>query len=268
MIRPMAFCVCTMLAGWSTAMADSSASTDPEGSVPSLSVCRTIKVSTNRLQCYDKLSSASISREKLTSLSQIVADEKVIVKWNGSSQMQTRPFRVEGPWELQWTAQKGYFSAILHRISGRGPEMAILANGMEGGSSSSYQPTGGEFYIEFGAMQSWNARAVSVPSTDNMKAQPIDEEPLLEVSGDQSGLPACDGQGASGQIKKLIEESSYGQTMHISVIHVGAISRKSIKDSMTICTAQMVTNGGETSYDFQFYRKDDNIYIYGKPHPG
>ena len=179
--------------------------------------------------------------------------------------MNTRPFHIDGPWELQWNTAKGYFSAKLHRTSGSGPKIELLANGMEPGSSSSYQPTGGDFYIEFGGMQPWSARVVSVPSTQASEHPTDAEEPLLSVVGDQSGLPACDGAGGAETIKHLVENSPLAQTMHISVIHVEKIVSRSIKDGMTICRASVLTNGGEAAYDFQYYRKQGDIYIYGKP---
>jgi len=93
----------------------------------------------------------------------------------------------------------------------------------------------------------------------------VDTEPLLEVTGDQSGLPACDKGDAAGSVKSLVENSPMGQTMHIAVLRVGKITSRQIKEGMSICTTSMMTNGGEMSFQFQYYRKDGDVYVYGKP---
>ncbi len=197
-------------------------------------------------------------------MSQSTSDERTVAKWSGFGGMRTRPFHVDGPWELQWNSAKGYFAVTLHRLSGDGPKDDLLANGMEGGSSSSYQPNDGDFYLEIEALQPWSARVVSVPGS-SVPPSSKNENPLLPVEGDQSGLPPCDGPGADAEIKSLIENSPLARTMHISVLHVSSISSRQIKGGMTICRASVMTNGGEATYDFQYYRKDGDIYVIGQP---
>ncbi len=232
-------------------------------SPPTIAVCHPIKEGAARLKCYDSISIANLPQDGVSSSIPVAANDKVIARWSGSGDMTTRPFHVDGPWELQWDTAKGYFSATLHRKTGQ--EIATLANGMEAGSSSSYQPSGGDFYIEFGGMQTWNAKVVAVPTGPTTETSPDDQEPLLDVSGDQTGLPACNGDDAAISIKRIVEHSPMGQTMHLSVIHVGKIAIRQIRDGMSICTAPLKTNGGEMSYEFQYYREDGDIYIYGKP---
>jgi hypothetical protein len=66
-----------------------------------------------------------------------------IAHWSGIGMMTTRPFRVEGPWELQWTVgETGFFSVDLHKVGGREKSIALQS---EAGSSSSYVPEGGDF---------------------------------------------------------------------------------------------------------------------------
>lgn len=145
----------------------------------SVAFCHVIKADNDRLKCYDSLQSTVItetanSKEiKTDSL-----DEKIIVKFAGSSQNRTRPFHIDRPWELQWNTQKEYFSTILHRMGGDEAETEVLANGMEAGSSSSFQPKGGDFYIDFGAMQPWSARVVALPK-NIVPEKPIKEESSL-----------------------------------------------------------------------------------------
>jgi hypothetical protein len=262
MVQSVAAASFLLLAGMLTA-SEAAPAQNGGAVIPSMSTCRTIKDSANRLKCYDNIPLTIPGRE---GASLPASEDKVVMKWNSSTQMQTRPFHVDGPWELQWTTAQGYFSATLHRMSGPGPKAALLANGMEAGGSSSYQPTGGDFYVEFGAMQPWTARVVTVAGPDAANAPRADQEPLLNVSGDQSNLPPCNEADAPDRFKKLVENSPLGQTIHIAVLHVGTITSRPIRDGMAICAVEMMTNGGEMSYDFQFYRKDGDVYIYGKPH--
>jgi hypothetical protein len=266
MFRSALLGACAILAGQSGVSVAAPTQASPgNNATPNISVCRSLKEAASRLKCYDSLPAPGLAADGASAAVKGPSDDKVIVKWSGSSQMQTRPFRVDGPWELQWDTAAGYFSATLHRTSGPGAKLALLANGAEGGSSSSYQPTGRDFYIEFQAMQRWSARVVSVLGPEGGHAPTASEEPLLPVSGDQSDLPACDGPNGSNEIKKLVENSPFGQMMRISVLHVGRIVSKPIRDSMSVCTAPLMTNGGEMLYDFQFYRKDGEVYIFGKP---
>lgn len=266
MIRQLSAGTAVMLIGiHGTTWAATPASVEASAVPASIASCHVIKETTGRLKCFDSIPVPGPSSESIGGPVETSGEDKVIVKWSGSARMDTRPFHVDGPWELQWNTAKGYFSATLHRISGSGPKSALLANGMEPGSSSSYQPTGGDFYFEFGGMQPWSARVVSVPLPLGAERFKDAEEPLLNVMGDQSGLPACDGADGADTIKRLVEKSPLAQTMHLSVLHVQKITPRSIKGGMTICRASMMTNGGEAAYDFQYYRKDGDVYIYGKP---
>ena len=89
--------------------------------------------------------------------------DKVLMSWSGLGRMQTRPFHVDGPWELQWTRAVGHFSAVLHPASGTDGREQLLANGSSADSSTSYQPRGGDYYFEFDSSQQWTARILAVP---------------------------------------------------------------------------------------------------------
>lgn len=73
--------------------------------------------------------------------------------------MTTRPFHVDGPWELRWHSTR-YFSATLHPV---GQDHGDLVANQSAGSSSAYRPNGGTFYIEFDSSSDWSAEAVSLP---------------------------------------------------------------------------------------------------------
>lgn len=124
------------------------------------------------------------------------SSETIVSSWHGSSNMQTRPFHVDGPWELQWHNAQGLFTVTLHRLDGSQSKDLLVANGVVADSSSSYQPEGGDFYLEIEAVAPWYIQAVLVPSTSGSASSANDpttlEGPLLPVEGDQSGLPPCD----------------------------------------------------------------------------
>ena len=96
----------------------------------------------------------------------------VVASWRGSSNMQTRPFHVDGPWELQWRNSQGFFGVRLHRTDGSGPSDALIANGAVADSSSAYQPTGGDFYLEIGADAPWSIQAVLVAPKPGLVVNP------------------------------------------------------------------------------------------------
>ena len=82
-----------------------------------------------------------------------------VAQWSGSAFAITRPFHVDGSWELQWTSG-GMFSATLHKLGSNQQQMLALAT--EPTSSSAFQPEGGEYYFEFTATEPWSAKIVSV----------------------------------------------------------------------------------------------------------
>ena len=194
--------------------------------------------------------------------------DQVIVSWHGTGNMQTRPFHVDSPWELQWRNEKGLFSVTLHPAGGSSSRDILVANGAEAGSSSAYQPTAGDFYLEIEADEPWTMRAVLVPPTQGASVTPTKapglEKSLIPVDGDQSGLPACDGPDASDTVKHLVEKSASGQTFHIEVLHVGAPQSIPVEGGGSVCTVTLITNAGELTYGYQIYRKDGEVYVFGK----
>ena len=263
-MRGQAVCgVLLVVAGYGSSAAAPAA---PDAGSRTVLNCRQIKNDSARLQCYDELP-PDVARNGGASEALRAADDDkgVVAKWAGSSNMRTRPFHVDGPWELQWTTGKGLFAVTLHRLGGEGAESDLLTNGLAAASSRSFQPTGGDFYLEVDAMQAWTARVVALPGSIVPPASPPTQEPLLAVEGDQSGLPPCDGPGVDETLRSLIENSPMGKTMHISVLHVGPISSRPIRDGMAICKSTVLTNGGEMTYEFQFYRTDGGEFVFGKP---
>ncbi|MCQ8277541.1 peptidoglycan-binding protein [Acetobacteraceae bacterium KSS8] len=88
-------------------------------------------------------------------------DDTRMASWSGNATLTTRPFHPNGPWELQWRSE-GAFTAVLHQI--RSGTDKIVAQSDTAGSSSAYQPEGGDFFLEFDGTKPWQARIVAVTS--------------------------------------------------------------------------------------------------------
>ncbi len=84
----------------------------------------------------------------------------VVARWSGSATLTTRPFHVDGAWELRW-ASNGWFNATLHQVGADGEQ--VLAMATKRAASSAFQPEGGDFYIEFSATDDWAASINPVP---------------------------------------------------------------------------------------------------------
>ena len=83
-----------------------------------------------------------------------------IIQLKGSGIKNTRPFTVNGPWEIQWDAKGDYFSVIVYTADG---SLVGFAGSQEGpGKNSSYQPKGGRYYINVSAMGNWEVKVVEV----------------------------------------------------------------------------------------------------------
>ena len=98
---------------------------------------------------------ASPRRPELT---QAAADVPV-AHWAGSATMTTRPFHVDGPWEVRWRSD-GAFTVLLHPV-GSAPA-TVVAQARDHGASSAYQPQAGDFYLEVDASGPWTVDVVQV----------------------------------------------------------------------------------------------------------
>jgi hypothetical protein len=224
--------------------------------------CRTIKDTAARLHCYDR--HAAGDPAALPKADGMPA----LATWRGRGSLRTRPFHVEGPWELQWASAKGLFAVTLHRMSGEGPKSTVLANGIDGARGSAFLPSGGDFYVQVEAMQAWSAKAVpvdeSAPHAAAADGSP-GEEPLVAVSGDQSGLPPCNSVAGRTALRQAIEDSPLARTLRITVQSIGDIATRPVRDGMTICRANVVMKAEEGAYDFQYVRRDGQIAVIGQP---
>ncbi len=93
-------------------------------------------------------------------VTQAAADVPV-ARWAGSATMTTRPFHVDGPWEVRWRSD-GAFSAVLHLVGAA--TTTLIAQAPQHGASSAYQPKAGDFYLEVDASGPWTMEVVQVPA--------------------------------------------------------------------------------------------------------
>lgn len=76
----------------------------------------------------------------------------------GDGTQNTRPFNVAGPWEIRWTADGDLFQVYV--FSADGELIGVAANQMGAGGGSSFQPRGGDYYLQVNAMGAWSLRIV------------------------------------------------------------------------------------------------------------
>lgn len=97
---------------------------------------------------------------RIVQLGLAAADASGGIEFSGNGKLNTRPFNVEGPWEVQWTASGDIFQIYLHTQSGN--LVGVAANQMGSGSGASYQPNGGNYYLQVNAVGEWVIRIVPV----------------------------------------------------------------------------------------------------------
>lgn len=78
--------------------------------------------------------------------------------FSGSGAKNTRPFTVNGRWEIRWNARGSIFQLFLY--SEDGTMLGVPANQQGAGTGSSFQPRGGTYYLQVNAIGSWNLEIV------------------------------------------------------------------------------------------------------------
>jgi len=96
-------------------------------------------------------------------------------QWSGNSNMTTRPFEVDEPWEIQWTSGNDYFSIELYGQDGK--RLELIANQSKSGASSNYEPRGGTFFLKIEASDTWTIKVVRIKTTN-----PISPPPAVSTS--------------------------------------------------------------------------------------
>jgi len=76
------------------------------------------------------------------------------LSWSGNNTSNTRPFGVDGPWELHWAATGDLFSIIIR--SEAGDMVGVGANQTGSGDGSSFQPKGGRYFLAVSGIGQWH----------------------------------------------------------------------------------------------------------------
>ena len=97
---------------------------------------------------------------------------------SGSGTRNTRPFQPQGPWEVKWNAKGEIFQVFVYTASG--DLVGVAANQQGAGTGASYQPIGGNYYIQINALGSWSIEIVAVSEP---AASADDSGQILSLSG-------------------------------------------------------------------------------------
>lgn len=119
-----------------------------------VAACAAIGQATQRLDCYDSLAAGKTAPPP-------APVGGVLQEFAGSGAGTTRPFVVDGAWEVQWSLSGQILQIMVHDKGGR--LVDIVANQQGDGSGSAYQPRGGSYYLAINALGSWRIRVVAVP---------------------------------------------------------------------------------------------------------
>ncbi len=76
-----------------------------------------------------------------------------IAKYSGNGMKNTRPFTVDGPWEVKWNASGNLFQVMVFDIQGN--LVDAIANQTGPGKGSSYQTKQGKYYLKINAIGNW-----------------------------------------------------------------------------------------------------------------
>ncbi|MDI3548180.1 MAG: hypothetical protein PWR10_1832 [Halanaerobiales bacterium] len=109
-----------------------------------------------RLETYDQfVASLGANTSNFSSIS-----NNIVAEYSGNGMKNTRPFKVNGPWEIQWDAKGDIFQIFL--FSGDGQLIDIAANQQGPGKGSYYSPKVGEYYLQVNALGNWEIKIVHV----------------------------------------------------------------------------------------------------------
>lgn len=87
--------------------------------------------------------------------------DQVIAEFSGSGTLNTRPFVVEGPWELQYETGDALYVSILPDTPEGGRSVGTVSS-PAAGAGASYQPMPGRFYLEVTGFGTWKITIVEL----------------------------------------------------------------------------------------------------------
>ena len=91
---------------------------------------------------------------------QLTFADTTVKVFSGSNAHTTRPFYVNNKWEIKWDAQGDLFQIFLYNANGT--LVGLPANQIDSGTGSSYQPKGGNYYIQVNALGQWKIKIIQI----------------------------------------------------------------------------------------------------------
>jgi hypothetical protein len=88
-------------------------------------------------------------------------DGQVIQQVSANGQRNLRPFTVKDRWEIQWDSKGSLLTITIYKADGKLFDAAAMQQGP--GSGSSYQPKGGEYYLQISGTGEWTITVVQLP---------------------------------------------------------------------------------------------------------
>ena len=104
----------------------------------------------------------------------IESAEQELISWSGNGSRNTRPFNVKGPWEIQWESDKYIFIEVYDK-DGKYVDNSGIES--DSGRGNSFQPTGGDYYLNIKGGGAWTVRVVAIADEEKANAE-VDKPPL------------------------------------------------------------------------------------------
>lgn len=114
--------------------------------------------------------------------------QNTTAEYSGSGIKNTRPFTVDGPWEVRWDADGSVFQIFLHDTNGT--MQGVLANQQGPGRGSSFQPTPGRYYLQVNAVGKWEIEVVEGAGDDAASSSSSSESTASGAIASYSGSGA------------------------------------------------------------------------------
>jgi tetratricopeptide (TPR) repeat protein len=92
---------------------------------------------------------------------------ELLVKFEGDGALGTKPFDVEGPWEIVWKTEGDVFGVLLYDKNSN--EMIEVPVNSQGKSGASYQNKKGQFYLKVNAVGSWEVEIKTFEAEEAVK---------------------------------------------------------------------------------------------------
>ena len=96
-----------------------------------------------------------------TPVALLAETEQVLQKVSANGQRNLRPFTAKDKWEIQWEAKGTLLTITIFSADGKLSNVAATQEGP--GDGSSYQPKGGEYYLQVSGTGEWTITVVQLP---------------------------------------------------------------------------------------------------------